>query len=160
MALEFREQSVISEPTLFTSWVPTCWCPLKCSCTIDYTRGLRSIRKFTIYDAVARRCSNTKKYLIEDNYDIGTCDCNFARVFSINHSQSMKFKVCLQLFVRFFSFWWMWRGESVTNVQVRNLTLRTFVINLLVHISQKKKNPTRNRSKTWIQLKWFVELNL
>ena len=43
------------------------------------------------------------------------------------------------MFTVIFSFWWMWTSESVRNVQLKNHTLRTFLINPLVHIRQKEK---------------------
>ena len=38
-----------------------------------------------------------------------------------------------------FSFWWMWTSKPDTKVHVKKHILRTFVINPLFHICQKKK---------------------
>jgi hypothetical protein len=46
-----------------------------------------------------------------------------------------------------FVFWSMWTSGWVMNVQTREHIFRTFTIHLLIHIHQKTKLATRNRSK-------------
>ena len=80
---------------------------------------------------------------------IWLCDsCQLINSFRRETRGSYTLATFAVIFSAIFSFWWMWTGKLVTNVQVKKHAFCAFVIKPLVHIYQREKiNCTENHWK-------------
>ena len=135
------------------SWLlQLCWHNLVTS-LITSTRLLQFVNSLfqTCWQLVTSRANTTCRRLVcrlATSCEIFTSRCVLGMIIKLTQSR----------FLLRFSFWWMRKSGSIRNIQVWNNALRTFVINSLIHIFQKKNQSHTLSFFSFCSFRLFFEL--